>query len=157
MALLVDLITNLQTALTTGTSPLFSTSTAFYSFDPESTLKAPPADQYAVIQPTGLVVKDRSWAGSGKVNYVYTWTCTLWLFTRLATDEAHRDDLFLLDPTFGNIATADAVISLLQDFTAENAFGYELDAIEFPSQDRPTTGWAATRLHYHTDLAGRAG
>lgn len=157
MALLVDLVTGIQTVLTTGTAAPFSTNTAFYAFDPEATLKFPPSDQFCVIQPTSLDVKERSWAGGGKVNFVYTWHCTLWLCVRLATDEAHRDDNYLLDATNGSIALADTVISLLQDYTTTQGWGYELDSVEFPTKDRASSGWATTRLFYHTDLTGRSG
>lgn len=157
MALLVDLVTDLRTALTTGNGAPFATSTAFYAFDPEESLKNPPSDQFAVIQPTGLDVRQRTFGtGGGGVNLIYTWKCCLWLFVRLATDEAHRDDSYLLDATNGSIALADSVVSLLQDYTSGQGFGYELDSIEWPRRDRPTSGWAATKLYYHTDLASRS-
>ncbi len=156
MAILNNLVSQMQSALTTGEAPLFNTATCLYAFDPEATLAYPPNDQYAVIQPTQVEVKDRQFPVTGThISFFMTWHATLWVFVRLATDEANRDDNYLLDATLGSLTLAESVMELFQSYgtTVENpGWGYELDAIDFQIVKRDGKGWAATRMRFHTDL-----
>jgi len=159
MATLLTLVTNMQAALTTGGSPLFSASNCFYAFDPKANLKVPPTDQFCVIQPNGLSVVERAWnGGNGAINYVTTWKATIWLFVRSATDLAHQENLYLLNEATGSLALADQVIDLFQGYKVAdggNFYGYELDEVVFQSEDRDSKGWAVTKLRYHSDFTGR--
>lgn len=155
MALLLNLVSDLQTALTENNIP-FTATNCFYAFSPQESLKNPPSDIFAVIQPGNVTVTDRCWAGSSKVNIIYTFNCIIWLFVRLATDEAHRDDSYLLNVDNGSIELADTIITTIQEYVSPNNFIYELDQVVWPTQDRDSIGWSATQLHVHSSLIGRA-
>lgn len=155
MASLVDLITNLQTALTTGGSP-FRSDTCFLAFDPQQALKTPPGDQFLVIQPNSTVVQERTWATGPSANYVYRWHCTLWLFLRLNVDETGRETSYLLDANFGSVQLADTMVTLLQNYVSSDGYGYHLDEVIWPNGQHDTNGWAATELRLHSDLVGRS-
>jgi hypothetical protein len=159
MANTYQLVQNMQTALTTGASPIFTATTCWYAFDPKAQLSNPPSDQFAVIQPTGLEVSERAWGdGAGLIRYLTTFRATVWVFVRLATDEGHREDLYLLDATYGSLVLADQIISLFQSYKVSDGattYGYELDSVVWQTEDRNSIGWASTQLKYHSDLSGR--
>lgn len=158
MASLTSLITNIQTALTAS---LFASTNCFVALDPRKSLSYPPTDKFCVIQPTRLSTKQRAFptATAGRVNLVVAQEVVVWLYVRLATDMYNRSDSYLTDATLGALAVTDSVIDTLQTYTATdgvNKWGYELDSVEWQSEERDGTGWGVTMLHYHTDLTGRA-
>lgn len=160
MATLTTLVQNVQTALTTGAAPLFSTSACFYALDPRKSLSYPPTDQFAVIQPLNLKVDTRTFStgSNNKLNIMVRFEMVLWLMVRYQVDEYNRSDAYLLDATYGSLALTDDVIDTLQNYSksdGSNKFGYELDAVEWQTEERDGVGWATTRLRYHTDLVSR--
>lgn len=162
MATLSYILGQVQTALTTsqGTLPaLFGVNSCFYGFDPLASLDYPPADKYCCIQPQSADVKDRSWAGTNSITYIMRMEFTVWLFVRFGTDEAHRDDDFLLDQTYGSIVTTDDIIDRLQDYVmtdGANVFGFQLKSVEFQTEDRDAKGWGQIKLSYYTDVSARS-
>ncbi len=160
MATLLSLTQNVREALiTTGTPPLFSKTTCFYAFDPESSLKNVMADKFCVIQPTGLRVIEKSWAGSNVINYITQFVCLVNIYVRLGTDEAHRDTNYLLDTVYGSLTLADSVIDVFQIYTAtdgETVYGYEIESVKFPeNKDRSAVGWSRIMIVVKSDLQGR--
>jgi hypothetical protein len=162
MATLHAIIGGLQTALTTGSPPLFTTTTCFFAFDPKKSLNQPPSDQFAVIQPGDLKVPGRTFGkgqpSNARLNMLVTLTMTVWLFVRSATDEYNREDSYLFDNTYGSLVLTDSVIDRLQNYTLQdgtNLYGYELDEVIWPTGEKDSVGWAVTRLKLHTDLTGR--
>lgn len=158
MATLSTIVGGLQTALTTGASPVFTATTCFFSFDPRKALAYPPADQFAVIQPNDLKVKNRVFKGGGNINYTISWDTTIWLFVRFAVDVANRVDSYLLDATYGSLVLTDSVMEALQSFTnteGNNLWGYQLDSIDWQTEERNDVGWAVTKMKFHTDVTGR--
>lgn len=162
IATLKSLVQGIQTALTTGGSPPFATSSCFYALDPRKSLSFPPTDQFAVLQPTALRVKQRAFGQGQPTNatlpMIVSFEITLWLYVRLALDEYNRSDSYLLDANYGALVLADSVIDTLQAYVLQdgiNLWGYELDSIEWATEERDSVGWSVTRLKYHTDLTAR--
>jgi hypothetical protein len=156
MATLTFILTSVQTALTAN---LFQTSTCFFGFEPEQSMSYPPADSFVVIQPNTLDDKSQFWQGQpNKRGYLWRYSFTLWYFTRLGTDESHRDDYWLKDQTLGSLVAVDSIIDTLQNYVissnGEN-FGVKLTSIQWPTRDRPASGWGITKLRYVTDLSSR--
>lgn len=133
---------------------LFQESNCFYAFSPKDTT-FPPSDNYCVIQPHSVDVKDRTWATTHKPAYIWKVDFSIWLFVRLGTDEANRDQNYLLDPSYGSIVLVDSVINNLQSFVMTdggNVFGVLLDRVEFQIENRQSIAWGYTKLKYHTDF-----
>lgn len=156
MALILDLVQNMVSALTTGETPLFQTNQCFYAFDAEASLAYPPNDQFVVVCPTNISVKERCWQGNNEINYIYNANFTLHLFTRLATDQSHQDYLWLMDQTYGSIQLVDQIVSLFQDYISADNFGYTLDGINWSPKDKSSIGWSDTLMMYHSDIIGRS-
>lgn len=151
-------MTQVQAAITQF--GLFNNATCFYSFDPMQSMNYPAGDQFIVIQPNNLNVKQRAFGGTaGQVNYMWKWDFTLWLFIRLATDEAHRDNDWLSNQTFGSLITVDSVINTLQNYTFNdngNLVGFELQNVMWQNKDRQVGGWGYVRLAYKSDFDSRS-
>lgn len=162
MATLNDIIGGIQTALTTGTSPLFTTQTCFLALDPESNLDFPPNQQFVTITPVKMVVKKRSWDRSlpnTGVIYMWSWSIDVTLFTQLSTDVSNHDTLFLTDASLGNLQKVDAILDAIQNFNLTSQgvmFGYELSDLTWNVKQRKTTGWGYCRISVFSDLSTRS-
>jgi hypothetical protein len=155
-------MTNLKAALTAS---IFTANNVYFSLQPEESLSYPPGDKFAVIQPTALDLAPKGGRtfgpGTGRVNLLVSWECTIWLFVRLNLDQYNRSDKYLTDTTLGSLPVTDAIIDALQSYTVQdgssaNYYGYELDSVRWKTmKDKEGVGWAVTQMNYHTDLTGR--
>lgn len=156
MASLQDIVTNIQLALTTGEDPPFTPTTCCYALDPQVVLRTPPSSMFCCIQPNNVEVKERSWAGNNRINYIYGLHLTLWVFVQLNVDETGREDSWLLDPTLGSVQLCDTILSILQNYTSSEQFGYEVDSVDFESVSHDDVGWNSCLIRCHSDLSGRS-
>lgn len=130
----------------------------FFAFKADDTLEYPTGDNFVVITPDKMDVKEKAWQGQGNKAYLWRWYFTITLFTRLAIDESNRDDSFLLDPTLGALNLTDSIIDTLQNYQVTldgSTFGFELDKITWQKTQRGQVGYGTSVMDWYTDLSSR--
>ncbi len=154
MASLNFIIDAIKTELTTT---LFQNNACFYALEPEKSLLTPSgADIFCAIQPNSYSPKTFAWTSDHMtVAYIGRFYFTLHLYVRSALDQAHHDDAWLQDQSFGAVKYTDDIINTLQNFIMTDVntqnFGVKLMSVDFPTRDRGTPGWSVIKLKYETD------
>lgn len=139
---------------------LFSTTTCFFAHEPEQAQHYPASDSFCIVQPRRVEVKQRAWGTpKGNIEMMMTLELSIWLFSRLTLDAYPRDDISLMDQTYGTLALTDKVIKALKSHWILSDgfhFGYYLDGIEW-SKGKQAVPFNITKLNYHTTLAKSVG